>query len=138
MTKLRQLHWPLIMGLGALALVRPLMNITGLMDSLGKSFGPLLITALISVAWVVICVFVNVRNPLLTLIGAGVAYGIFATVLSALLSPLLTGALAGPLTNPYAIVSVLLTNALWGALAGVVALVVQQGINRVERGTKGN
>lgn len=126
MNQLRHLHWPLILGLGALALVRPLMNITGLMDSLGKPFGPLLITALISVAWVVISVFVNVRNPLLTLLCAGIAYGIFVIVLSALLSPLLIGTLTGPLTNPYAIVSVLLTNALWGALVGLVALVLQR------------
>lgn len=121
MNKLNQLHWPLIIGMGALALIRPFINLTGLMDRLGRPFGPLLVTALISLAWLVIVVTSRVRRPVLTLVCTGLAYGVFAIVLSAILSPILRGELMGPLTNPFALVSVLITNAIWGGAVGLVA-----------------
>jgi len=130
MNKLNQLHWPLIIGMGALALIRPLMNITGLMEGLGRPFGPLAVTVLISVAWLAIVVFARVRDPLLTLICTGITYGVFAILISALLSPLLTGTLSGPITNPFAIVAVLITNAIWGALVGLFALVIAPSVGR--------
>src|ERR1041384_4713232 len=102
MNKLDQLHWPLIIGLGALALIRPFLNIVGLMDGLGRPFGPLLVTLLISIVWLVIVSLNRVRQPLLTLISAGLAYGVFAILISAMLSPLLTGEFSGPLTSPVA------------------------------------
>jgi len=126
MQKLDQLHWGLILGLGALALIRPLVNIAGLMDGLGRPFGPLLLTGLISLAWLVIVVISNVRQPFPTLVWTGLAYGVFAIVLSAFLSPILTGTLQGPLTNPVAVIAVLITNAIWGGAVGLVALAVQQ------------
>ncbi|MBX3011195.1 MAG: hypothetical protein KF832_06795 [Caldilineaceae bacterium] len=125
MKRLNHLHWPLIIGLGALALVRPLLNMTGVMDGLGRPFGPLFVTVLISVAWLAIVVWTRVRKPLLTLICTGLTYGLFAIVISAVLSPLLTGSLSGPITHPWALIAVLITNALWGGLVGVVALAVR-------------
>ncbi len=125
MTKLNQLHWPLIIGMGALALVRPLLNITGAMDSLGRPFGPIFLTLLISGAWLAIVSLANVRNPLLTLICTGLVYGVCAILLSAILSPILTGTLAGPITNPLAMVSVLITNAIWGGFVGLVGLSIR-------------
>lgn len=129
MHKFDQLHWGLILGLGALALIRPLLNIVGLMDGLGRPLGPLLLTGLISLAWLVIVVLSNVGQPVLTLIWTGIAYGVFAILLSAILSPILDGALRGPLTNPIAAISVLVTNAIWGGAVGLVALAVRQGRN---------
>jgi hypothetical protein len=130
MNKLDQLHWPLIIGMGALALIRPLMNITGLMEGLGRPFGPILLTVLISLAWLAIVVFLRVRQPLLTLIFTGVTYGVFAFVLGAILSPILIGELFGPLANPFifpfALVSVLVTNAIWGAVIGLFAWGIQR------------
>jgi len=67
------------------------MNITGLMEGLGRPFGPILMSVLISLAWLVIIVLVRVREPLLTLVFTGITYGVFAILLSAILSPLLTG-----------------------------------------------
>lgn len=125
MNKLEQLHWPLIMGLGALALIRPLLSVVGLMDGLGRPFGPLLVTALISLAWLVIVLISRVRRPFLTLVWTGIMYGIFAMLLSAILSPILHGELMGPLTNPFAFVAVLITNAIWGGAIGLLALGVQ-------------
>ena len=127
MAKVEQLHWPLIIGMGALALIRPFLNITGLMEYLGRPLGPLLITILISLAWLAIVVLSRVQHPLRTLVWTGITYGIFAIVLSAFLSPLLEGHFSGPLRSPIATVSVLLTNAIWGSLVGLVAL----GISKV-------
>lgn len=126
MHRLNQLHWPLIIGMGALALIRPLMSITGLLERLGRPSGPLLVTVLISVVWLAIVVFVSVREPLLTLIFTGISYGVFAILISAILSPMLTGTLAGPITNPFAMVAVLITNAIWGAIVGLLAVGIQR------------
>ncbi|MEZ4614763.1 MAG: hypothetical protein R2867_04495 [Caldilineaceae bacterium] len=131
MNRFEQLHWPLIIGLGALALIRPLLNIVGLMDGLGRPFGPLLVTALISLAWLSIVVLSRVRRPFLTLVWTGIAYGVFAMLLSAVLSPILRGELMGPLTNPIALLSVLITNAIWGGAVGLVALALQRARNVV-------
>jgi hypothetical protein len=125
MNKLDQLPWPLIIGMGALALLRPFLSITGIMDRLERPLGPILLTLLISLAWLLIVIYVRAEQPLLTLIYTGLAYGVFAIVLSALLSPILTGRFSGPLTNPYAAVSVLITNAIWGGIIGLCAVVIR-------------
>jgi hypothetical protein len=122
----KQLHWPLIIGMGALALIRPFMNITGLMEELGRPFGPLFITLLISIAWLAIVLFAKVREPILTLIFTGVTYGVFTILISAILSPILDGRLSGPITNPFAFVSVLITNAIWGMTIGLIAWGIQR------------
>ncbi len=132
MNKLEALHWPLIVGMGALALIRPLLNIVGLMNGMGRPFGPLLVTALISLAWLVIVVMNRVRRPFLTLVWTGIIYGLFTMLLSAVLSPILRGELLGPLTNPLAAISVLLTNAIWGGAVGLVALAVQRARDKVQ------
>jgi hypothetical protein len=125
MNKLNQLHWPLIMGLGALGLIRPLMNVTGLMEALGRPFGPILITVLISLAWLAIVVLVRIRDVLLTLICTGLTSGVFAILVSAIVSPIVMGQLSGPISNPVAIVAVLFSDAIWGALVGLCALAIQ-------------
>jgi hypothetical protein len=126
MNNFKQLHWALIVGMGALALIRPFLNITGLMEGLGRPFGPLFITALISVAWLAIVLFTKVKEPIFTLIFTGMTYGVFAILISAILSPILTGQLSGPITNPFAIVAVLITNAIWGMTIGLIAWGIQQ------------
>lgn len=115
--------WPLVLGLGALALLRPLLRITGIADALAQGpLVPVATTVLITVSWVAAVLIARVPRPFLTLVHTGVAYGIFAIALSAVLSPLLDGRLQGPLTNPFALVMVLVLNAAWGAVAGGIAL----------------
>lgn len=92
--------WPLVLGLGSLALTRPLLRVTGVGDALAL-------------------------GPFLTLVHTGVAYGVFAIALSAILSPVIDGRLQGPITNPFALVTMLLLNAVWGAMAGGIALGIQ-------------
>lgn len=114
-------NWRLILGLGALALVRPLMKITGVMDLIGQQFGSILMTILISLAWLIIVLVKRVPNPVAVLVYAGLSYALFAILLSGILSPILDGKLQGPLTNPIAFISVLTVNAIWGLIVGGIA-----------------
>lgn len=123
---LRQLNWPLVLGLAVLALIRPLFSILGLSDSLGKPGTPLILTGAITLAWVLIVGFSRVREPVATLVAAGLAYAVMAIVLSAILSPILSGELQGPLAMPLAIIPLFITNAIWGFIAGAIALLIQR------------
>ncbi|WP_254778323.1 hypothetical protein [Paenibacillus sp. cl141a] len=110
-----------ILGLGALALVRPIMKMTGIMDLIGQQFGSMLMTILISLAWLVIVLIKKPAFPMVILIFAGMSYALYAVILSGLVSPLLDGKLQGPLTNPFALVSVFAINAIWGFIVGFIA-----------------
>ncbi|MBC9727283.1 hypothetical protein [Streptomyces sp. TRM68367] len=121
-TLLRRPSWLLALGLAGVALVRPLFSITGLSDSLGKPATPLILTAVISLVWIAAGTLRRVREPLPTLVAAGLAYGLAGIVLSGILSPLLDGEPDGPLAHPQAIIPVLLVNAAWGAVCGACAL----------------
>lgn len=125
-TRSDHLHWPLIIGLGALALIRPLFSIVGLTDVLGQPATSLTLTALITLAWVGAVGFSRVRRPVATLVAAALVYAVLAALLSTILSPVLDGELQGPLTNPFGIVALMITNAVWGLVAGVLALAVQR------------
>jgi hypothetical protein len=125
--RLKNLHWPLVLGLGALALVRPLIRI--IIDPAGMADAPALavtVSLLISVVWIAVVGWTNVAHPVLTLICAGLVYGAASIVLSAVLSPIITGELRGPLAMPFTIVPVLLTNAIWGLVTGLLALLVRR------------
>jgi hypothetical protein len=117
-----RLDWRLVTALVAVALVRPLSSVAGLSDALGKPATPLLLTAAISLVWILTVGLGRAREPVLTLVAAGLGYALAAVVLSGVLSPVLTGELRGPLAMPLAIVPLFVTNAAWGALCGVCAL----------------
>ncbi|MBU5442740.1 hypothetical protein KQI79_11980 [Paenibacillus sp. MSJ-34] len=108
-------------GLGALALLRPVMSMLGWLEAIGQPFASIAATIVITAVWIAAVVFARVTQPLLTLLLVGISYGVFAIVVSAVLSPILTGQLQGPLTNPFGIVGVLVTNAIWGLAAGMLA-----------------
>jgi predicted neutral ceramidase superfamily lipid hydrolase len=133
MDVLKGLHWPLIAGLGALALVRPLIRIVG--GQLGVDEPPALavvVTVVITLVWVAVVGLTRVPRPVLTLVLVGLVYAVLSMLLAAVLSPVLDGRAQGPLANPVAIVPVLLTNAVWGLVAGVLAL----GVRRARGGPK--
>ncbi|WP_420111509.1 hypothetical protein [Pseudactinotalea sp.] len=127
MTQTTALRWPLILGLGAFALIRPLVRV--LESQLGienQPAVPIAITVVISIVWIAVVGLSATPQPVVTLVLAALVYGLLAIVLSAILSPILDGALAGPLANPIAIVPVLVTNILWGLVAGGLALLLQR------------
>lgn len=125
-TTLKTLHWPLIIGLGAFALIRPLTNILGLDDVLGQPWTALLLTGTITLVWVLAVGLSRVSQPILTLVAAALVYALSAALLSAILSPILDGELDGPFARPWVFIPLLLTNAVWGLVAGLLALLLQQ------------
>jgi hypothetical protein len=130
---IKKLQWPLVVGLGVIALVRPLMSILGLMDRLGRPEAPLLVTLAISIVWIAVVGLSRIRQPVLTLVFAGIVYGVLSIILSGILSPILTGELQGPLATPFAVLPLLVVNAIWGAITGAIAQLVQQ-MRRRRRG----
>lgn len=128
----KRLQWPLVVGLGALALIRPLLNIVTEQVEGVDVAAPILATIGISLVWVAAVGLFRVGQPVLTLVCAGLVYAVLSIVLSGVLSVTLAGELQGPLARPIAIVPVLLTNAVWGALAGVLAL----GLQRLRAGRR--
>ena len=100
MNRFNHLHWPLIVGMGAFALIRAFANISGFMELLGRPFGPIFMTVFISIIWLAIVVFARVREPVITLTLTAIVYGIFAFALGAILSPILTGELRVPSPIP--------------------------------------
>ena len=119
-----QTQWPLILGLAALALIRPIISMVGLSEAIGQPVVSIAVTLLISLVWIAVVVRARVSRPVVTLTLTGLAYGVFAILISAVFTPILTGQLQGPATNVFALVSVLLTNALWGLIAGLIARTV--------------
>lgn len=131
MTSLSRLSWPLVIGLGALALIRPLISIIEFQTRLdGGPIVPIALTIVISVVWILAVGLTRTPSPVVTLVMAGLVYGVLAIVVSAVLSPLLTGELQGPLTAPIGVVAVLVTNAAWGAAAGAIAWLLQRARSR--------
>lgn len=128
MQRMRRIDWPLVIGMGCLALVHPLLNITGLMDVLGRPLGPWLVTALVSAVWVATVVLGRVRDPLATLALTGLTAGLAVLVVSAVLAPAFIPRPGGLLASPITVVAVLGTNTLWGTLAGLAAAGVRRGL----------
>ncbi|WP_043536442.1 hypothetical protein [Saccharomonospora cyanea] len=127
MDVLKELRWPLVLGLGVLALARPVVNtVFDHIDADRPAGLPVILTSVITVLWIAAVGFSAVTRPVLTLVCTGLAYAVLSTVLSGVLSPLLTGELQGPLAKPFAIVPMLLVNGLWGAAAGSLALLLQR------------
>ena len=126
-TTVPRLNWLLILGLGLLALARPVTNTV--LDQLGIDLGPIVPlgwTMIISVVWISAVGLTRTSWPVATLLLTGIAYGVFAIVLSGILSPILLGELRGPLTTPIGVVAVLATNAVWGVITGGIALALQR------------
>lgn len=131
-----RLNWPLIAGLAALALVRPLFSIVGWSETLGKPLTPLLLTLAISAVWILVVGLGSVRNPVLTLLLAGLGYAVLSILVSGILSPILRGEMQGPLASPLALGPVLITNALWGLVTGALALGLQRLRGNQRSGTR--
>lgn len=127
MNTIKSLNWPLILALGALALLRPIVRIVAdRLDVSTPAAVPIILTLAISAVWIVVVGLSTTAHPVLTLLFTGLTYAVLSIILSAVLSPILTGELQGPLAMPIAIISVLLINAVWGAAAGGLAFLLQR------------
>ncbi|WP_411843158.1 hypothetical protein [Salinicoccus sp. HZC-1] len=117
----KALNWRLITALALIALIRPFMSILGISEAIGKPAASITATIIISLIWITAVFIKNEKQPVLTLVSAGITYAVMAIIISGILSPVLTGTLQGPLTNPFALVSILLTNIVWGLITGGIA-----------------
>jgi hypothetical protein len=115
--------WPVVLGLGALALLLPLAELTGVADALGEAPTALLLFAVVAVVWIAGIGLGRVPRPVLTSTLAGVAFGVVLVVLSLALG---TGTDAeGAQVAAVAAVEIGRSTAL-GALAGLLADAVQR------------
>ncbi|MCK8678383.1 hypothetical protein [Streptomyces lichenis] len=115
------LPWAVIIALGAFALLRPVLSITGAYDGgpLGKPVGPILLTVVVILVWTATAVVRRFPRPVESLAFAGVAYGVLALLLNLSLQPFLAGAELPPVPG---MVAMVVFNAAQGALCGLVAL----------------
>src|SRR5690625_83107 len=90
MKKITTLSWPLIIGLGALALIRPLVRIIGhQVDADLGAATPIAITLVISAIWVAVVGIGKTRHPVLTLLFTGLTYAVVSFILRVILSSLI-------------------------------------------------
>ena len=78
----QHVSWPLVLGLGSLALLWPLAHLTGLSDGIGQLPTVLTLAAVVAVVWIGSIGLGRVPRPVLTLTLAGAVYGAFLVVLS--------------------------------------------------------
>ncbi|WP_075742029.1 MULTISPECIES: hypothetical protein [Actinoalloteichus] len=115
----RALNWPLIIGLAAIALIRPLFGLVGLMDLFGRPATPILLFAGISIAWILLVGLTGVARPVLTLVLAGLIYALVSMVVAG-------DPFSGAVAAPVALLGILLTDIVWGAVCGVLAAALQR------------
>lgn len=130
----QQIPWRLALLLGAFALIRPALRITGMVGENGilpSAAGVVGATALITIVWVAAAIQSRTARPVLTLMLAGLTYAVLAAVLAAPLSLLLGGELQGPLVHPLALPTMLITNVVWGAAAGCIAWAINATRSRI-------
>ena len=115
--------WPVVLGLGALALLFPLAELTGVPAALGEAPTALLLLGLVAVVWIGGIGLGRVPRPVLTAVLAGVAFGAILVVLSLALG-------TGPDVDGTLLVGVAAfeigRSAVLGALAGLLAAAVQR------------
>ncbi len=114
--------WPVVLGLGALALLFPLAELTGLTDALGSAPTALLLFGTVTATWIGVVGFGRVPRPVLTLTLAGAAFGVVLVALSVTLRTLPD--VDGVLVVLGALLEMVRSTVL-GALAGLFAAAIQ-------------
>ncbi|PRX50939.1 hypothetical protein B0I33_10190 [Prauserella shujinwangii] len=120
--------WPLVFGLGALALLWPLTRLTGLAGTLGTPGTALLVLGTIALTWIGVAGLGRVPRPVLTLVLAGAVHGAVLVVQSHTLG--WPGAGADGALAAVAAVAEVGRSVLFGLLAGLAA----RGLRRAREG----
>jgi hypothetical protein len=121
------MSWPLVLGLGSLALLWPLAELIGLSDAIGGLTVALMVFAVVAITWIGTVGFCRVSRPVLTLTLAGVVYGGFLVALSAAFGT--HPAFGGFLAAGVALFEIG-RSALLGSVAGLLARAVQKVVSR--------
>lgn len=119
-----RLNWPIALGLGSLALLWPLVELTGVGDALGRPATPLAILAAVALTWVAVVGLGRVPRPVLTLTITGVTYGALVIVMGSVFGD--RGEQVRGVVSVIAGVFELAQGAACGAVIGLVALAVQR------------
>jgi hypothetical protein len=121
------LSWPVVLGLGSLALLWPLAELTGLSDAIGQPAMAAVLFALVAIGWIGTVGFGRVPRPVLTLTAAGAVYGGILIVLSVAFG-------THPDLGIVLVVGVALfeivRSALLGSIAGLLARALQNVLDR--------
>ncbi|MBD5787892.1 hypothetical protein IF650_17170 [Cellulosimicrobium terreum] len=112
-----RLSWPVVLGLGSMALLWPLTGLLGLGYGAPRA---LTILGLTAAVWIGVVGLGGVARPVLTLTLAGATFGVVGTVVSALVG--LDGG-----RPVWTLVPALALDTFWGFVAGAAAAAVQRG-----------
>ena len=114
--------WPLVLGLGSLALLSPLVELTGLADAIGQPSTVLLLLAVVALIWIGCVGLARVPRPVITLTLAGAVYGALTAVFGVVFGtdPKAVGA-----ATVVAVLFELGWSTMLGCLGGLIALAVQ-------------
>lgn len=115
------IHWPLVIGLGSLALLWPLTSALGLHELLGGGARAALLLAVIAAVWIGVVGLGRVARPVMTLTLAGVVAGALVA---------LTALVLGDASGVRAVL-VTIWSVTWQVLMGVVTGVIAHGIQQV-------
>jgi hypothetical protein len=121
------MSWPLVLGLGSLALLWPLVELIGLSDAIGRPTTALVLFAVVAIVWIGTVGLCRVPRPVLTLTLAGAVYGGFLIALAAAFGthPDFGGVLAAGVA-----LFEIARPALLGSIAGLLARAVQKVVSR--------
>ncbi len=122
-----EVSWPVALGLGSLALLFPLADLTGLRDALGSAPTGLLLFGVVFATWIGVVAFGRVPRPVLTLTLAGTVSGVVLVALSVTLRTLPD--VDGRLLVLGAVLEIARAVVL-GALAGLLAAALQRRSRR--------
>jgi hypothetical protein len=115
--------WPLVLGLGSLALLSPLVELTGLADAIGQPATVLMLLAVVALVWIGCVGLARVPRPVIILTLSGAVYGALTAVLGVAFGTGREG-----LGGDAAVIAVLFElgwSIVLGCLAGLLALAVQ-------------
>jgi hypothetical protein len=115
--------WPLVGGLGSLALLSPLVELAGLADAIGQPGTVLLLLAVVALIWIGCVGLVRVPRPVFTLTLAGAVYGALTAVLGVIFGTGREG--VGGAAAVVAVLFELGWSTVLGCLAGLTPLAVQ-------------
>jgi hypothetical protein len=117
-----EVSWPVVLGLGSLALLLPLADLTGLRAVLGPAPSALLLFGVVTATWIGVVGLGRVPRPVLTLTLAGCVFGVVLVILSVALRTLPD--VDGHLLVIGAAFEIARSTGL-GALAGLIATALQ-------------
>lgn len=133
--KTNQLPWPLILSLGALALVRPIIKVFGdVFDYDVSAAVTVIITAVIAVLWIGAVVRLKVKRPVIVLALSGTTYAVLSIAMAVIIQ-----LVAPDLGDKEAKIPVLLTaglvattvfNFVYGAFLGFMASIIQKNTHK--------